>query len=597
LKRKGLNLEKEKVKKQKSSEEAPEIETSTGEFTKEKVKEMIQLVPVEDVYVQALQVKHPIIDWKVHTVKNPLKVNAARLKLTTARVYDAEAEQNLPSPSNDPLPSGKDSLKLKELMELIKKLKGRVERLEEESRVLKELKSVHYTDDADEPIMKKEKSSKQGRKIADIDADVEINLEKAQAEAYNLDLDHQEMVLSMMDVNEEESANVEEVVEVVKAAKLMTKVVTTVGATKVSVLRKRRGVIIQDPEETTTTAIVHPKVQGKAILIEELKPLKRQAQIELDKEVARQLEAELNTDINWNDVIEQVKRNERLNDDVMKYQTLKRKPLTQAQAKRNMIVYLKNMVGFKMDYFKGMIYDKIRPIFVKHYNHNQTFLDEVNEGVKVSETEVRQKKDVEVESSEREGESLEQEIAKKQKIEEETEELKKHLQIVTDDDDVYTDATPLASKIPIVDYKIHTERNKPYFKIIRADGNHMMYPLTHFTLEQMLNNVRLQVKEESEMSLELLRLVKRQLNEGEGLLGIMNFYKLLLLVQLSAASSTLDKGKGIMIEELVKPKKKDQIRLDEEAALKLQAEFDEEERLARGRAKKEQEANIALIET
>nr|GEY82436.1 hypothetical protein [Tanacetum cinerariifolium] len=67
LKRKGLNLEKEQVKKQKLSEEAPKIETSTKEFTEEKIKEMMQLVPVEDVYVQALQVKHPIIDWKVHT--------------------------------------------------------------------------------------------------------------------------------------------------------------------------------------------------------------------------------------------------------------------------------------------------------------------------------------------------------------------------------------------------------------------------------------------------------------------------------------------------------------------------------------------------
>nr|GFA62256.1 hypothetical protein [Tanacetum cinerariifolium] len=67
LKRKGLNLEKEQVKKQKSSEEAPEIETSTDEFTEEKIKEMMQLVPVEDVYVQALQFKHPIINWKVHT--------------------------------------------------------------------------------------------------------------------------------------------------------------------------------------------------------------------------------------------------------------------------------------------------------------------------------------------------------------------------------------------------------------------------------------------------------------------------------------------------------------------------------------------------
>nr|GFC78810.1 hypothetical protein [Tanacetum cinerariifolium] len=34
---------------------------------KDKIKEIMQLAPVEDVYVQALQVKHPIIDWKVHS--------------------------------------------------------------------------------------------------------------------------------------------------------------------------------------------------------------------------------------------------------------------------------------------------------------------------------------------------------------------------------------------------------------------------------------------------------------------------------------------------------------------------------------------------
>ncbi|GJU66305.1 hypothetical protein Tco_1252564 [Tanacetum coccineum] len=58
-----------------------------------------------------------------------------------------------------------------------------------------------------------------------------------------------------------------------------------------------------------------------------------------------------------------------------------------------------------------------------------------------------------------------------------------------------------------------------------------------------------------------------------------------------------DKGKGIMIEEPVKPiKKKVQIMIDEEVALKLQAEFDKEERLGREKSKKEKEANIALIE-
>nr|GEX46793.1 putative reverse transcriptase domain-containing protein [Tanacetum cinerariifolium] len=59
-----------------------------------------------------------------------------------------------------------------------------------------------------------------------------------------------------------------------------------------------------------------------------------------------------------------------------------------------------------------------------------------------------------------------------------------------------------------------------------------------------------------------------------------------------------DKRKGIMVVEPVKLKKKDQIRLDEETALKLQAEFDKkEQRLSRERAQKELESNIALIET
>nr|GEZ42637.1 hypothetical protein [Tanacetum cinerariifolium] len=67
LKKKGFNLEQEHVKKQKISEEAPDIKISTEEILEEKMKEMMQLVHVEEVYVQALRVKHPIIDWKVYT--------------------------------------------------------------------------------------------------------------------------------------------------------------------------------------------------------------------------------------------------------------------------------------------------------------------------------------------------------------------------------------------------------------------------------------------------------------------------------------------------------------------------------------------------
>nr|GEV81086.1 hypothetical protein [Tanacetum cinerariifolium] len=140
----------------------------------------------------------------------------------------------------------------------------------------------------------------------------------------------------------------------------------------------------------------------------------------------------------------------------------------------------------------------------------------------------------------RTSESQAEKVAKKQKLDEEVKELKKHLQIVpNNDDDVYTEATPLALKVAVVDYAIHTENNKSYFKIIRADGTHQLflsflsllrnfdredlemilkverrYPLTRFTLDQMLNNVRLEVEEESEVSLELLRFVRQQQQEG-----------------------------------------------------------------------------------
>ncbi|GJT24638.1 hypothetical protein Tco_0894575 [Tanacetum coccineum] len=53
-----------------------------------------------------------------------------------------------------------------------------------------------------------------------------------------------------------------------------------------------------------------------------------------------------------------------------------------------------------------------------------------------------------------------------------------------------------------------------------------------------------------------------------------------------------DKGKGIMVEPEKPLKKKDQISFDEQEAIRLQAEFDEENRLTR----EKDEANVALTE-
>nr|GEV63473.1 putative ribonuclease H-like domain-containing protein [Tanacetum cinerariifolium] len=133
----------------------------------------------------------------------------------------------------------------------------------------------------------------------EMDTNIHGRMAESQAKAYNLDLQHSEKVLSMQDTDEAEPAEVEEVLEVVTVAKLMTE--------------EKNGCVIQDPEEiAAASVIVHSKFQskdrGKGILIEEPKPLKGQAQINIDEAFTRQLEAELNANINWNDVIKQLKR-------------------------------------------------------------------------------------------------------------------------------------------------------------------------------------------------------------------------------------------------------------------------------------------------
>nr|GFB47661.1 hypothetical protein [Tanacetum cinerariifolium] len=212
------------------------------------------------------------------------------------------------------------------------------------------------------------------------DVEVQGRLLESQAQFYHLDLEHAQKVLSMQETDEVESVEVEEVLEVITAVKLMTKVVTTATTPitsspihKASAPRRRRGVIIQDPEEAATASLsvqseVKSKDKGKGILVEEPKPLKRQAHIEQDKAFARELEAELDANINWNEVIEQVKRKERQDNTVIRYQTLKRKPVTKAHARKNIMVYLKNIAGFKMEFLKGMTYTDILPIFEKHLN-------------------------------------------------------------------------------------------------------------------------------------------------------------------------------------------------------------------------------------
>nr|GEV27438.1 hypothetical protein [Tanacetum cinerariifolium] len=204
---------------------------------------------------------------------------------------------------------------------------------------------------------------------------------------------------------EDEPAKVQEVVDVVTTAKLITEVVTA-AIRVVASTRRRKGVIIRDPKEESTT-IIHAdtksKDKGKRIMVEEPKPLKKKQQ---------------------------------------------------------------NVAGFKLDYFKGMSYDDIRPIFKAKFNSNIAFLLKSKERLEEEENRA-------IESI---NETPTQKATKRRELNEEVEDFKRHLEIMPDkDDDVYTKTTPLARKVPVVDYEIIHLNNKPHYKIIRADGTHQLY--------------------------------------------------------------------------------------------------------------------------
>nr|GFC64454.1 hypothetical protein [Tanacetum cinerariifolium] len=118
-----------------------------------------------------------------------------------------------------------------------------------------------------------------------------------------------------------------------------------------------------------------------------------------------------------------------------------------------LLVQLLLLLSHKLDYFKGMSYDDIRLIFEAKFNSNIAFLLKSKEQLEEEENRAIQSIN----------ETPAQKAAKRRKLNEEVEDLKQYLEIVPDeDDDVYTEATSLARKFPVVDYKIINLNNKPH---------------------------------------------------------------------------------------------------------------------------------------
>nr|GEU85856.1 putative reverse transcriptase domain-containing protein [Tanacetum cinerariifolium] len=389
----------------------------------------------------------------------------------------------------------------------ISKLKQRVKQPEKRNKLkvlklrrLKKVGSAQRIDTSDDTIM--DYVSIQGRMIADMDVDADVVLEEAkdgrqvesQAKIYKIDLEHANKVLSMQE-EETDPAELQEVVDVVNTAKIITKVVT---ATNDTITAASTTITAVDAQVSTATLTAAPSRVTVA-------PCRRRKEDE---------------------VIDHVQRKQKEDKAMKRYQALKRKPQTEAQARKNTMIYLRKVAGFKMDYFKGMSYDDIRPIFVKKFNSNVAFLMKTKD--QIDEEDSRALK--------RLNESQEDKALKKQKLDEDVEELKRHLQIATnEEDDVYTEATPLSLKIYMLkssknQRSVHGQAKVKSWKLLESCGVQIItftttqlillverrYPLTRFTLDQMLNNVRLEVKEENEVSLELLSFGVDATEESQG---------------------------------------------------------------------------------
>ncbi|GKC48248.1 retrotransposon protein, putative, ty3-gypsy subclass [Tanacetum coccineum] len=194
-----------------------------------------------------------------------------------------------------------------------------------------------------------------------------------------------------------------------------------------------------------------------------------------DEEIAQNLNEEEmakvldeTDDIDWNIIAKQVQ--ERQSDAIKRYQTLKKKPVTVAQASKNMMIYLKNMAGYKMNSFKGMSYEEIRPIFEEEYRKVQTLFKkdtnvEMTKTKRVAEETLLQESFKKLRTAKASSSEPTQEQPTKEPKELYKEELKQILVIVPVEE---TKAEALQIKYPIIDWEVHTKGSRKYRKIIRV---------------------------------------------------------------------------------------------------------------------------------
>ncbi|GJV61691.1 putative ribonuclease H-like domain-containing protein [Tanacetum coccineum] len=212
---------------------------------------------------------------------------------------EAINEEHMTIPSYDPPQSGEDRMQLNELMDLCSKLS--VKKLEKKRR------SKTY----------KPRRLYKGRKIADLDADTEVTLIDETQGRNDEDLMFDTSVLNGDEVFQESMVNTATTTSLISVS--VADLVTTAGevVTTASVEIPEELTLAQTlieikstkPKAVTTTATTvipassRPKAKGiakdkgNAKMVEPEKPLKKKDQIAIDEKVARNLEAQLQAEL------------------------------------------------------------------------------------------------------------------------------------------------------------------------------------------------------------------------------------------------------------------------------------------------------------
>ncbi|GJY04902.1 hypothetical protein Tco_0370842 [Tanacetum coccineum] len=380
----------------------------------------------------------------------------------------------------------------------ITSLKMRVKKLEKKGgsrthklrRLYKVGRSARVVSSDEASLGDQEDASKQGRKIDDINADAGITLDSTHfgtdTDMFGVhDLDGDEVVVESEVFAKKKHDEVNVAEEVVSAAEetINAATITEDGITLAQALAKlksvkpkvttattttTKGILLQEPSEsittTTTTTTIPSKDKGKGIMVKEPLKMKKKDQINFDEQEAIRLQAEFDEEARltrekdeanvalieeWN----YIQANIDVDYQMAKQMQAEEQKELSIEEKSKLFVQLlearkKHFAAKRAEEKRNMPPTRAqqRSIMVNTFVYMDTDLVE-GSNVRAESSETKKES-----ISKRAGDELEQEKAKKQKVDgdKETIELQSLMKVIPDEEEVAVDAIPLATKPPSI---------------------------------------------------------------------------------------------------------------------------------------------------